>query len=93
MAAANDEVKKISDTGNKGLQKILDNQRLLNYEPLVKAQMGEEVTKQPLLSALVLAMDSALPYLSKWTLGSLKTGVELARNAIANELKYPSIPF
>jgi hypothetical protein len=75
-----------------GYQKILANQRLLVYEPLVQAQRGEKVEGKGIVVALISAIDSGEPHLNSMTHDSAKWKLRKARDELAESLEYfPSL--
>ncbi len=71
-----------------GYQKILANQRLLVYEPLVRVQRGEKVEGKAMVIALISAIESAEPYLDSITNDSAKSYLRRARTELADTLEY-----
>jgi hypothetical protein len=83
---------KVLDAAKIGYQQILENQRLLVYEPLVQAQRGEKVEGKGIVVALISAIDSGEPHLNSMTHDSAKWKLRNARDELANSLEYfPSL--
>ena len=87
------DVTKILDAADEGHKKIISNQQLLDYEPLVKAKSGQQISKEAVAMALVLAIESALPCLNGIVLESIKLKFQLASNELKDVLKFTSIYF
>jgi hypothetical protein len=87
------DVAKILDAADEGHKKILSNQQLLDYEPLVKAKSGQQISKEAVAMALVLAIESALPCLIEIGLESLKIKLQVASNELKDILKFSSMYF
>jgi hypothetical protein len=83
---------KVLDAAKIGYQKILENQRLLVYEPLVRAKRGEKVEGKGIVVALISAIESGEPHLNNMTHDSAKSYLRRARKELAESLEYfPSL--
>lgn len=76
-----------------GQQKILENNRILDFEPLSRARSGQEVSRESTISSLISAIDAVIPYLgTSIILRDIRTSLEMARNKLADYLNHP-LPF
>jgi hypothetical protein len=83
---------KVLNAAKIGYQKILAHQRLLVYEPLVRAERGEKVEGKGIVVALISAIDSGEPYLNSMTHDSAKRWLRHARDELAQSLEFfPSL--
>lgn len=86
------QISAVLDRAKIGYQKILANQRLLVYEPLVRAQRGEKVEGEGIVVALISAIDSGEPHLNSMTHDFTKSKLRNARDELAESLEYfPSL--
>jgi hypothetical protein len=89
---ATSQTSNILDAAKIGYHKILENQRLLVYGPLVRAARGEKVEGKGIVVALISAIDSGEPYLNSMTHDSAKWKLRKARDELAESLEYfPSL--
>jgi hypothetical protein len=82
------EIKEYLEAAKSDFQKVLDDQRFLQFEALVRAGRGEKVSQRAIAKAMIRAIDCAEHYLDNMVLESPKRYLRAAREELIQNLDF-----